>query len=203
MDEHGELETANQHDRKSKSRITIRQAFLVGVGVTLGLIMATLAYLSSEGQRLTLINQDYLDSIHHPPMTAHSIPSYAPSGHHPSIDCKSYAGEVEPAKGSQKISELSRDLEGSSVKVRAFVVGAFYSIMDTNWYQLCDIARGSVLVVQSDARIARNQIVTVSGKLTFDQQIARAYNFERLIVDGTFPNAKKLRRPPPEGITEL
>ena len=180
-----------------------RHAFMIGVGVTLAVLTTALFLLSQDGRRVAVLNVENLDAIHHPPIMAESIPSYAPHHHHPSIDCQKYTGEVEPLSDSKKISALARDLEGSTVKVKAFVVGAFYDIMDTNWYQLCDTTRGDVLVVQSDVRIARKQVVTVTGQLTFDQQIARVYNFERLIVDGVFPDAKKLRRPPPEGITEL
>lgn len=183
--------------------LTSRQAFLIGVGVTLAVIASSLVLLSQGGRHIAVVDAKNVETFHHPPLSAHSIPSYAPSGHHPSIDCQKYTGEIEPEADSKKIDSLGKELEGETVKVKAFVVGAFYGIMNTNWYQLCDTTRGDVLVVQSDNRIARQQVVTVTGKITFDQQIARAYNFEKLIVDGVFPGAKKLRRPPPEGITEL
>ena|GEM_PF-5734487 len=197
------LEGQTEASRDKKRGLTNRHAFMIGVGLTLGVLAAALFLLSQGGRRVTVLDMEHLDAIHHPPIMAESVPSYGPHHHHPSIDCQNYTGEVEPVSDSKKIASLARDLEGRTVKVKAFVVGAFYDIMDTNWYQLCDTTRGDVLVVQSDSRIARKQVVTVTGQLTFDQQIARVYNFERLIVDGVFPKAKKLRRPPPAGITEL
>ena len=131
------------------------------------------------------------------------IPSYAPQGHHPPMTCESYRGQVAQDAESASIRSLHRGLETETVRVRAEVVAAYWDIMGTNWYQLCDQTKGAVLIVQSDERIKVKQVVSVEGELLFDQQVAHAYTFERLIVGGKFPGAKKARPPLPDGVMEL
>ena len=79
-------------------------------------------------------------------------------------------------------------LKGNEIKINALIVGAYYGILGTNWYHLCDAPDGEVLVISSPQKAEMGQSVEVSGTLQLNYEVKGAYTFplfiERASMDG-------------------
>ena len=109
------------------------------------------------------------------------------------------------ALGIQQLAQQSERFQGNQVELEALIVGAYYGILGTNWYHLCDSPDGEVLVISSPQKAERGQRVTVSGALQLEYEVKGAYTFPLFIEraslegEGILPLEPKL----PEGSMSL
>ena len=138
----------------------------------------------------------------HPP-----IPESDEHGH-PSFDCRALKATVAQEDGTPSIDQLyviRQKREGDMISLRAIVVGAYYKILGTNWYHLCDAPSGQVLVVSSDQLVKQRTLVTVDGKLNVDFDLSGVYRFP-LYIKGAQISGKGVKDKPkeaPQGVMEL
>ena len=138
----------------------------------------------------------------HPP-----VPESDEHGH-PSFDCSALQAELPQPSGSLSISQLFSSRakrEGEHITLNAIVVGAFYKILGTNWYHLCDAPSGQVLVVSSDQLVEQRTAIKVSGQLSVDYDLSGVYRFPlyikeaKLSGDGVQPKPEDT----PKGVIKL
>ena len=98
---------------------------------------------------------------------------------HPTFDCKSLKAGVPQKEDELTIAQLTknRDSSRTEVRVSAIVIEAYYGILGTNWYHLCDQPNGQVLVVSSDQLTPPKSLVNVRGTLQFDYNLSNVYRF--------------------------
>jgi len=126
---------------------------------------------------------------------------------HPTFDCRSLKSPVPRPSGDPSIAELlaSRHERQGEVALHALVIGAYYGVLGTNWYHLCDVPNGEVLVVSSDQLASPKSLVTVRGSLLFDYNLRDVYRFPIYIKSATLSGSqvRSKRAPLPPGVTEL
>ena len=138
----------------------------------------------------------------HPP-----IPESDEHGH-PSFDCRALKATVTQEDGTPSIDQLytiRKNKEGDAISLKAIVVGAYYKILGTNWYHLCDAPRGQVLVVSSDQLVKQRTLVTVDGTLNVDFDLSGVYRFPLYIKDAQISGkgVKDKPKETPQGVMEL
>ena len=126
---------------------------------------------------------------------------------HPTFDCSALTAPILKAKGDPMISELSKKdkLIQNEVNLSAIVVHAYFGILGTNWYHLCDEPSGQVLIVSSDQHVSPKSLIKVRGSLLFDYNLKNIYRFpmyiEKAILRGD--KVKTSNSIPPKGTIEL
>ena len=138
----------------------------------------------------------------HPP-----IPESDQHGH-PSFDCRALQAQVPQASDHSSIDQLFEnraEREGENISINAIVVGAYYKILGTNWYHLCDAPSGQVLVVSSNQLVDQRTLITVNGKLSVDFDLSGVYRFPLYIKDAKLSGDGVTARPEetPQGVIKL
>lgn len=130
---------------------------------------------------------------------------------HPSFDCSALKSPVPQSEGQATIAALlarQRDPHSGAqgeVSLHALVIGAYYGILGTNWYHLCDAPNGEVLVVSSHQLAPPKSLITVSGRPLFDYTLSDVYRFPIYIKEATLNGAQVSAPQPslPLGLIEL
>ena len=126
---------------------------------------------------------------------------------HPTFDCSTLKSSVPKAEGEPTIAMLSREKTSKprEVSLSAIVIGAYFGILGTNWYHLCDEPNGQVLVVSSDQLTPPKSIINARGSLLFDYNLSDIYRFPIYIKEARLSGAKVKNALPdhPKGVIEL
>jgi len=209
-----------------------RDSKLIGrrelVIIALALSLAALAFLTGyqkgwedhqERQRLSEADEVIAAQAQAPtvvPLRGRPTPPL-PSGHpsvpqrdqrgHPSFDCRALKAPVPKAQGELTIAELLKQKSeaGAEREVTAMVIGAYFGILGTNWYHLCDEPQGQVLVVSSAQRTEAQSLVKARGALSFDYVLSDVYRFPIYMKGAQLSGAQVQDREEarPQGVIEL
>lgn len=125
---------------------------------------------------------------------------------HPTFDCRALKAAVPQNTDQLSITELlAQKNTQNEISVNAFVIGAYYNILNTNWYHLCDAPDGQVLVVSSTQFAPQKSLITVKGSLLFDYNLSDLYRFPLYIKDAVLSGTqvRSIKPSLPPGVSEL
>lgn len=126
---------------------------------------------------------------------------------HPSFDCRDVQRPLEKTDKDLDLASLFKQrkaFKDQLVSIQALVVGVYPNILKRNWFHLCDVPTGQVLVISSEQQAPIGSIITAQGRLKVDYDLKGIYRFPLFIEDALI-SGDHVRSPSvtPEGVVEL